>query len=51
MVKSKEKCIFLDEMGEDGGFLLQKELVLRGYRLLPLAGNGILVIGGEDGWK
>ena len=42
----EEKYVFTDCMAEDGGALHLKELILRGYRLLPLAGDGILLAGG-----
>ena len=45
MKEKIERCAFTDFMAEDGGSLHLKELILRGYSLLPLAHEGILVLG------
>ncbi|MBI2631537.1 hypothetical protein HYW75_00865 [Candidatus Pacearchaeota archaeon] len=54
-----KKCAFTDCMLEDGGSMHLKELILRGYSLLPLACDGILVLrkqiekvkGGDEKWN
>jgi hypothetical protein len=46
--KKEEKFAFTDCLAEEGGTLRLRELILRGYRLLPLAGQGVLVIRGEN---
>jgi len=52
-----KKCAFTDCMLEDGSSMHLKELILRGYSLLPLAHDGILVCkdkkvkGGDEKWN
>ena len=43
----KEKYIFTDCLAENGGALLLKELILRGYRLPPLACDGVLILNNQ----
>jgi hypothetical protein len=51
MKKEVEKCMFFDASASDEGGLLLKELILRGYYPLPLASDGILVIGNKESDK
>ncbi len=48
MEKKEEKCIFLEEEFTEEWRM--KELILYGYKILPLASDGVLVlqIGGRD---
>lgn len=52
MKKEEKRYAFTDCMTEDGGLLHLKELILRGYCLLPLVGDGIIILkdmkGGEE---
>lgn len=46
-IRKEMKCAFVDDFLSEEGERALKELILRGYHPLPLASEGILVLGKE----